>query len=253
VLASRRIAIAAVALLTCAVVPLFAQQPDLRFDVASVKPNGSGGGINFRPHPLDGIVFSNYPLEAIVRIAYGVQPFRVVGLPAWTAEERFDIAAKATRTISEDERRLMMRALLAERFQLKAHFENRERTIYVMTAARADRRLGPGLKPRPDCETSKCSSGGGARGGELKQEAVTLTEVAGMLSTLREELVRDEAGLPGRFDVQLSWKPETSTDSNDDRPAFFTAIQEQLGLKLEPQRRPVEMLIIESIDRPTPD
>jgi uncharacterized protein (TIGR03435 family) len=74
-----------------------------------------------------------------------------------------------------------------------------------------------------------------------------------MLSNVRGELVRDETGVPGMFDVDMSWRPDTSTDPDDPRPSFFTAMQEQLGLKLEPMRRPVEIFVVESIDRPTPD
>ena len=228
-----------------------------RFEVASVKPNvGSDLSITFRPPPPDGITYTNYPLDSIIRFAYGVQSFRLEGAPAWTREERFDIAAKASRPISDDERRMMMRALLAERFRLKAHFEPREKTIYVMTLARADRRLGPGVTPRPDCMAPQCSSSGGGSGaqGVIKLRAATLTQLAdSMLSTVRGELVRDETGMPGVFDFEMSWRPETSTNPDDARPSFVTAIQEQLGLKLEPMRRPVDILIVESIDRPTPD
>jgi uncharacterized protein (TIGR03435 family) len=235
--------------------PLDAQESGARFEVASVKPNvGRDLSITFRAQPLDGLTYTNFPLESIIRFAYSVQPFRVFGMPSWTREERFDIAAKAARTITDDERRVMLRALLAERFQLKVHFETRERTIFVMTAARADKRLGPGLNPRPECDGAPCDSGGGGRGGSIRIRAVTLTQLAdGMLSTVREELVRDETGIPGKFDVELSWRPESSADPDDSRPAFPTAMQEQLGLKLEPLRRPVEMLVIDSVSRPTPD
>src|SRR5688572_14214925 len=243
------------ALVRFTIVPALAQDSAPRFDVASVKPNiGTARGIQFRPPPPDGIVLTNYPLESIIRFAYSVQPFRLEGAPAWTNEERFDIAAKATGPISDEQRRLMMRALLVDRFRLKARFETREKTIYVMTLARADKQLGPGLKPRPECATSPCTSGGSGRQDAIQLRAVTLTQLAdGMISTLRGELVRDETDVPGAFDVEMSWRPETSTDPDDARPAFVTAMQEQLGLKLDPMRRPVEVLVVESIDRPTPD
>ena len=88
-----------------------AQETAPRFEVASVKPNvGADRSIPFRTPPADGITLTNYPLESIVRYAYSVQPFRVEGLPAWTREERFDIAAKAAGPITDEQRRLMMRA-----------------------------------------------------------------------------------------------------------------------------------------------
>lgn len=167
-----------------------------------MKPNiGRDLSIPFRPPPPDGITFTNNPLESIIRYAYSVQPFRVVGLPAWTREERFDIA-KAAGPISDAERRLMMRALSPE---------------------------GALRNPRAD---------------HLCHE----TRAGGQTAWVR----RDETGIVGTFDVELSWRPE-GADANDERPAFVTAMQEQLGLKLEPQRRPVEMLVIESLDRPIPD
>src|SRR5262245_1188864 len=233
----------------------FAQEAALRFEVASVKANvGADRSIPFRTPPPDGLTLTNTPLESIIRYAYNVQPFRLIGVPAWAREERYDIAAKAARPISDDERRLMMRALLVERFHLNAHFESRTQTVYVLKPARPDQRLGPGLKPRPECTSTPCESGGTGRNDSIRIRAVTLTRLAeGMLSTVRGELVVDETGIPGAFDVELSWRPETSTDANDDRPAFSTALQEQLGLKLDPQRRPVNVLVVESIERPTPD
>ena len=232
-----------------------AQEPALRFEVASVKANtGSDRSIPFRPPPPDGLILTNYPLDTLIAYAYQLQFFRVVGVPAWTRDAHFDIAAKAAGPISDEQRRLMLRSLLVERFHLKAHFEMREHTVYVMTLARADKSLGPGLKPRPECDASPCESGGTGRQDSIVIRNVTLSQFAsGMLSNVRRELVFDETGVPGRFDVELSWRPETSTDTDDVRPALVTAIQEQLGLKLEPQRRPIEMLVIESIDRPSPD
>jgi uncharacterized protein (TIGR03435 family) len=242
-------------LLVAAFAPTHARQPELRFEVASVKANlGSDLSISFRPPPLDGITLTNNPLESIVRYAYNLQMFRVVGMPAWTSNERFDIAAKAAGPISDEQRRLMMRALLAERFNFKARFEPRDQTVFVMTTVRDDKRLGPGAKPRPECESSRCEAVGSGRQDGITMRGVTLKVLAeGMLSNVRRELVRDETGVPGVFDIDLSWRPDSSTNADDARPAFVTALREQLGLKLEPQRRPVDVLVVENIERPTPD
>jgi bla regulator protein blaR1 len=233
-------------------------QETLRFEVASVKPNVSAdGSITFRPDPADGFFRTNYPLfDGVIRYAYELQAFRVIGAPDWTRTDRFDIAAKASRPISDAERRLMVRALLADRFRMKSHFEMREHTVYLMTPLRADRRLGPGLKPRPECDSAPtpCPSGGTGRQDGIVIRAVTLKQLAeGMISAVRRELVLDETGIPGIFDVDMSFRPETSTDPADARPAFVTAMQEQLGLKLEPTRRQIEVLVIDSIERPTSD
>ena len=232
-----------------------AAQDAARFEVASVKANvGSDLSIPIRPFPADGIVLTNYPLVEIIRYAYdNVQPFRLEGVPGWARDERFDIAAKAAGPISDTERRRMMRTLLAERFRMKSRTEMRDRMIYVMTLARADKQLGPGVKPRPDCASSPCDTGGGSRPDAIRIRAISMARLAdGTLSFRQGALVRDETGVPGVFDIEMTWRPD-SAGADDARPEFFTALREQLGLKLEPQRAPVEILIVESIDRPTPD
>jgi uncharacterized protein (TIGR03435 family) len=245
-------------LLACAVgVQAFAQSPALRFDVVSVKENtGSDLSIRIEAQPPDGYRQTNYPLSNLVTYAFNIsQPSRIVGLPDWTRSARYDMSGKATGIITDDQRRAMLRAVLEQDFGVRTHVESREQTIYVMTAARADKRLGPGLKPRPDCAAEKCSSAGTGRPDGLEVRAITLTQLAeGMLSTMRREVVRDETGIAGAFDVTMSWRPDNAAnDPNDSRPAFFTAIQEQLGLKLEPQRRNVDVLVIDQIERAKPE
>ena len=244
--------------LAMAAVAATAQQgPGLRFDVVSVKENtGSDLSIAYVPHPPDGIRLTNYPLSSLVTYAYNIrQPSRISGLPEWTRSARYDISGKAARAITEDERRAMARAMLEQDFRVATHVESREQTVHVLAAARADRRPGPGLKPRPECAVEQCSSGGTGRPDGLTVTAITLTELAdGMLSNIRREVVRDETGIPGLFDVTMSWRPENAaTDPNDPRPAFVTAIQEQLGLTLEAQRRQVEVLVVDRIERARPE
>lgn len=244
-----------VAILACSLVTESAAQDGLRFEVTSVRPNtGSDLSIPFSPPPPDGITLTNNPLESIVRYAYGVQPFRVVGLPGWTREARYDISARAGRPITDDERRLMMRSLLADRFKLKARFESREQRVYVMTRLRSDSPLGPGLKSRPECNNAAtpCQSGGtGTRvGGFIRSRALTLDQLAsGMMSLMLDQVVRNETNTPGIFDVDLSWRPDDAA-ADDARPSFFTAVEEQFGMQLTPQRRPVDVLVVEHIGQP---
>jgi uncharacterized protein (TIGR03435 family) len=233
-----------------------AQRPPA-FDVVSIRPNtGSNTSIPFGPTPADGFSGVNRPLESLVRYAYDVQYFRVINMPAWANQERFDITAKAGRTITDPERRLMMRQLLADRFGLKVHFETRDQTVHVMTWVRSDGRLGPGLKPRPEClgAAEQCVSAGSAIGpaGRLSLKAATLDLLAsGLMSAVLESLVINESNVPGHFDVELSWRLDTAAADADARPSFMTAVEEQLGLKLTAQRRPVQVLVIDQIQRPT--
>ena len=238
-----------------------APQQEPAFEVASVKPNTSSDlSIPSVPAPPDGITLVNHPLESIIRYAYRVQYFSVVGMPRWAHEERFNIAAKASRPISDAERRLMLRFLLVERFGLKARLEPREQTVYVMTRVRPDAPLGPGLRPQHDCagvNTCSPAGGGSPAAGKFAVRSATLDQLAqGMLTAFVGAVVLNESNTSGVFDVELSWRPDVAgvtVDPNDARPGLLTAVQEQLGLKLTPERRPVDVLVIESIERPTPD
>ena len=241
-------------------VTLRAQAPAAgEFEVVSVKENtGSDLTIRYSPDAPDGFRRINLPLFYYITYALDVsQNFRLVGTPGWATSARFDIVAKAAHAISESDRRAMVRAVLATRFGLRTHVESREQTVLVMTAASPDKRLGPGLTRRLDCDDTSCGPGsaGTGRPDGIELRGATLTQLAdGLLSNLRGQVVRDETGIAGVFDVRLSWRPDSAvTDIADPRPSFLTAIQEQLGLKLEPQRRPVDVIVIDHLERPSPD
>ena len=245
-------------LIVAAAPALFAaQQTAPAFEVASIRRNIATDGIPFSPPPPDGISLINRPVESLVRFAYDMPFFRIVDMPAWANEESFDIIAKAARPITDAERRLMLRSLLIERFGLKTHVEKREQTVYVMTRVRPDGAPGPGLKRRPECAKADppCASGGSAipPAGRLSFSAATMDSLASTLvSSILERTVVNESKLDGRFDVELSWRPDNvGGDANDRRPSFFTAVEEQLGMKLTAQRRPVDVLVIDRIERPT--
>ena len=233
------------------------QTPPPAFEVASIRRNTVDKGIPFNAPPPDGINLINRPVESLVRSAYDVPFFRIVGMPEWANGESYDVIAKAARPITAEERRLMLRSLLIDRFGLKTHLEMREQTVYVMTRVRPDGPPGPGLKPRPECAQSDppCTSGGSAipPAGRLSLSAATIDVLAsGLVSSVLESTVVNESKLDGRFDIELSWRPDSVTaDANDRRPSFFTAMEEQLGLKLTAQRRPVEVLVIDALQRPT--
>jgi len=235
-----------------------AQQAAPSFEVAAVRPTTSTDGIvNIPPTPPEGVALHNRSLADVVRYAYQLGSFRVFGLPRWTEDERFDIVAKAARPITEAERQAMVRALLADRFRVKAHFEKREQTMYVMTRAKGDGSLASGLRPRPDCATTPCQrSGSSSRvAGVIRLRGTTIAGLAeGPMSSILGQVVRDESGIEGVFDVQASWRPDAvdaPVNPSDERPSFFTAIQEQLGLRLEPRREAVEVLVIDSVERLT--
>lgn len=258
------------------------------FEVASVKQNRSGDGrteLGFQ----DGGRFTaiNETLRRLIGEAYAnSQPlpgFQIVGGPGWIGSDRFDVGAKAVDNVPRDQGRLMLRALLAVRFKLVVHYEKRERPIYTLTTARRDGRLGPQLRPSdvdcnalraarrnapatappPSGQTVPCVMRFGR--GLLGANGMTMEELAGMgLSRSVGRVVVDRTGLAGVFDWKLEWTPDQSSQSqpdafgtpppiDPDRPSIFTALQEQLGLKLESQRGLAEILVIDRVERPSED
>jgi uncharacterized protein (TIGR03435 family) len=276
------------------------------FEVASVKPNNSGpvglGPNNFRLQPGGRLTITNYPLRAIVGIAYQVQDQQLVGAPDWLYA-RFDILAKVDGDLPPLPRPQvfdapthpvfpMLRSLLAERFKLMVHREKRELPIYALVMARADRRLGPQLKrsttsdcapilaphelAQRDSSPDPTTRSDGARQcyilgtmlgnvAHVTGDSQSMPQLAQVvLSGWANRIVVDRTNLPGLFNFTLDVAPEqvpqlpasgapAPTPLESDRPSFFTAVQEQLGLKLESTKGPVDVLVIDHVEQPTPD
>jgi uncharacterized protein (TIGR03435 family) len=247
------------------------------FEVASVRPNTSGSAsMNVGTQPGGRFNAVNIPLTQLIQNAYRVHDFQIIGGPAWLSD-RFDVIAKAETEFAPaapgtiGTQWLMLQSLLAERFQLVAHRETREMDIYALMRAREDGRLGPRLR-QSDIDCAALSRPGAtlpppaapapgmrpirpcmvrAGAGNVVAGASRLDVLIGNLSSETRRIVENRTGLTGVFDIDLSWAPDTSTDTT--RPSLFTALQEQLGLKLESTRAPVEVLVIDSISRLTPD
>jgi uncharacterized protein (TIGR03435 family) len=245
-----------------AVIPLvivsicFVRAQGLRFDVASVKPIPADAEVPFRPQPADGAAY-DATLKVLIGFAYTLEDFRIRGVPDWADRLRFSITAKAGRAITDEERRVMLRQLLRDRFALDAVIESQREPVLVMTAARSDRAPGPAMKPRPDCPSEQCKTGGSTTPGHFAFQAGSTAQLARLLTFFRRQVVVDETGFSGVFDYELSWRPElepgASGDPNDGRPSFFTALEEQLGVKLTADRRPIDVLIVRHVEPPTPD
>ena len=227
------------------------------FDVASVHQNKSGTtqtNINYTP---GGVTFTNLPLRAIIQFAYGInQAAHLAGVPDWANSERFDIVAHGAVT-SLEVRRLMLQTLLADRFKLAAHTERRSLPIYTLVLARSDGKLGPTLKPSTaDCAAQRCGVRPGGPG-DVNLTGVQIGAFAAMLSITQGRSVVDGTDLTGMYDIHLAFAPDTTvgpgaaaTAAPDDRPSIFTALQEQLGLQLQPGHRPEDVLVIDRVSRP---
>jgi uncharacterized protein (TIGR03435 family) len=263
------------------------------FEVASVKPNTSGDGFVRVGGPPGRFSATNVPLRMLIQMAYQVQPFQLEGGPGWIGTDRFDIVAKVGGDVPAPPGpgvpgpvQLMTRTLLADRFKLVVHRETKEQAIYALVLARADGKLGPQLKP----STADCAAVAAARGrsgpppalpapgvrpqcgmmvrpGGLSVGGLSIAQFATNLSGNVQRVVVDRTGLTGAFDVDLTWTPDQIPQGrgnlppgapalppiDPNGPSLFTAIQEQLGLKLEPTKGPVDVLVIDRAAKPTDD
>ena len=249
---------------------------NLRWDVVSVKMHSAedrGSRINLLP---DGVRLSNLPLQALIVQSYGlVLNDQIEGLPGWANSERFDIEAKvasgdvaAFRKLSVDQVRAMGRPILMDRFKLVAREEKRVLPLYSLVVAKGGSKLKPSTLSSQDdaggiartglIQMRHASSANGTTSGmnELTALGVTMDRLASALSQQGVgRVVVDDTGLTGRYDFSLTWASDaTVVDSNSgdtSGPSIFTAFSEQLGLKLEPRRGPVAVLVIEHIEMPS--
>ncbi len=234
------------AVVLCFAVDAVTSTQKLAFEVASIGRNLSGSDISSnRLQPGGRLTMINRSLENIIREVYGFQTFQVAGASEWMRNERWDIVAKADGDPSFDQILGMMKALLADRFKLVSHYESREMPIYALVAARADRRLGPELKTSTASCPLQCRTNMSA--GRIVAVGRTMSDLARNLSAVAGRAVQDKSDVPGAFDAELTW------NDTEQGPSLFTAVQEQLGLKLEPQRGLVDTFVIDSAESPSED
>jgi uncharacterized protein (TIGR03435 family) len=250
------------------------------FETASIKESA---GSSIRSSAPDRFSAST-PLSFLLMYAYEVSEFQIVGGPDWVRERRYDVEAKAERQPTTTQMRLMMRRLRAERFALKMHFETRELPRYALVMSRSDLRLGPRLRPsKIDCpaivaargpdyrpstgppqpgDPPSCAIRGCAAGGSLTMlmEGQPMSEIAKLLQPRAGRVVVDKTGLTGTYDIELETEipslpvvPEGTFGQPREGLALFTALPKQLGLKLESERGPVDVLVIDSVELPTPN
>ena len=251
------------------------------FEVASIKPNASGQpGNSMRSMPDGSQVIVNSPISSIIGAAYPSQSGEFVGLPDWARTERYDITVKAPAGTSREQTQEMWRRLFAERMKLAAHDETTEQPIYNLVVARTDGRLGPRLKRSThDCiaESKAAQERGGPPvfpatdaefldscgmrigNGRLISGGFTMQRLAQQLRGLSGRVVRDRTGLTGFYVIDFTFAPPgqpagpapaAAADPND-AVSVFTALQEQLGLKLESDKMPIQHVVVDRIERPT--
>ena len=276
-----------VAAIACVAI-LHAQAPNApTFDVAAIKQNKSGENGGRFGGPPSRFTATNVPVFQFILFAYQVQGFQVEGGPDWIKADRYDINARAegnfpaTTIAGPDPRRPMLRALLEDRFKLAVHRATREMPTYSLVAAKTDKSPGPQLHASstdcpallnsanrgqapptpPRTPTGDFDCGISLPPGRFTFGTQPMSQVAAALSGLLQRNVVDRTGLAGNYSGTVTYTPDTAPrGGGPDLPAadangasLFTALQEQLGLRLEPSRGPVDVLVIDHIERPTED
>lgn len=225
-----------------------AQPRDIRpsYEAASIHLNNSASGHHGSDGSRGQIAFTNMPLLRLIARAYDVQPFQVSG-PDWLGSEFFDIVAKYPEGATSDERGLMLRTLLEDRFRLAVHRESKEMSGYALVVARAGFKLKP--TETDNHNTDHHSSG---RIETLSAKGTSMAFLAGLLSRYLGQPVADRTGIEGVYDFELRWtSDEERADSaaRDAPPSIYTALQENLGVRLAPQKVPAEMVVVDRVER----
>jgi uncharacterized protein (TIGR03435 family) len=286
---SNRSALLLAALIGTSVVPLGSQaatdDKPFAFEVAALKANASGdrGVVIASPKPGE-FTTRNAPLARIIGYAFSVRDDQMMGLPAWSRAERFDIIGKypAGSRPSPAQVAQMVRGLLADRFKLQTHPETREGATFALVLARRDGRLGPKLKPHAfDCAAYLARKSDGvvedgpkawpplcaAPISSPQRIWASVRPINALASAIARQVGRpvvDQTGLVGTYDFTLEWSPanESSIATRDtaipvpqavEGLSLFTALEEQLGLKLQSARGPIDVLVIDHVERPMPD
>jgi uncharacterized protein (TIGR03435 family) len=240
------VTVVAVAVLAGIALPIRAQP---QFDVATVKqsppPAGDSYNINLGTIRNGKVTLTNTTLSDCIRFAYGLVSEDQISGPDWIKfkEIRFDIIAQAPPDTPGEELLRMLQALLAERFKLALHHEQRERSFLALAVGKGGSKLRPansdlGVAPGPMIL------------GRIVSNHMSMFSLAALLSRFERQTVVDMTGLTGLFDLDLQWTSERiGAPTTDEKPSIYTAVQKQLGLKLEARKGPLDVLVVDFAQR----
>src|SRR6185503_2631272 len=241
------------------------------FEAVSIKANRSGESRSSFRGTQSGISVTNQTVVDIIRNVWNVNRLQIVDAPPWATTDRFDLEARASGKSSVNELVAMMKTMLAERFNLAVHQEMRPIPIYALVLVRPDGRFGPTLRrslakcdrtippapgtpppqPPPPLEgvdLPACGTNTGA--GVLRAAGIELEAFTRNMAGAAGRVIVDKTGLTGTFDMVLKFNPDANNPSSD-LPSLFAAVQEQLGLKLDPQTAPAHVLVVDRVEKPT--
>jgi uncharacterized protein (TIGR03435 family) len=233
-----------------------------KFEVASIKPNPNGGIAGFFGYPGGKVRVGFSTVEMLMSYAFEVQPFQIAGAPSWVQNDHYDIvgippasseSSKANPPSPKfplsHEQRQMLQALLMDRFQLKFHRETRTGPVYVLVKRGSTLKLQP-AKNNNESPWVGSNIGGAINGDGIAGKNISMPLLCLRLSRYLQRSVLDETGLQGAFDFKYEY---VNSDPNEDIVAsIFTSVQE-IGLKLKADKGPVETIVIDHIERPSPD
>jgi uncharacterized protein (TIGR03435 family) len=248
----------------------------LAYDVVSVKQNKSGPGMIRIMNQPDRYAATNVGLKMLIQNAYGLKmPDMISGLPGWADSAAFDIEAKMdAETIAalkampkeqaDEQRRQMMQAMLADRFRLKVHPETKELPIYSLVIAKGGFKLKDADPNNTYPDGIKGFDGASRPGmmmmghGKLTGQAIEMSALANLLSQQVHRLVVDNTELKGKYDLTLQWTPDDLSSGHDEAaapadsgPTIYTALQEQLGLRLDSTKGPVDTVVVDHVEMPS--
>jgi uncharacterized protein (TIGR03435 family) len=224
---------------------IFAQSSSVpSFEVVSIKISPPDASAYFRPAP-DGFTAGKTTVKLLIETAYTLQDYQISGGPAWIESDEFDLAAKAGHPIASPELKLMLQNLLAGRFNLAMHVDPKKLPGYALVLAKG------GAKLREPTGTRAQVSRTGTR---MEAHHLGFSSLVDALQVIVGRPVVDRTGLQGAFDFTLDWaRDNTATAPADAAPSIFTAVQEQLGLKLEPLAAAGDLYLIDHVERPEPN
>lgn len=224
---------------------LLAQPPaNVEFEVVSIKPADPSAPAHMAQALPNGFRGRNLRLFELLMSAWHLNRDQVVGGPNWLETAGWDIDARYPAGTNQSQQPQMMQAMLADRFRLLTHRETSMQPVYVLTVAKNGLKLAPGDVKR----------GMSAGPRLIRYGSATMAELAGQLTGYLGREVIDETHAAGQYAIDLSFAPvQPGDDARDTAPSIFQALQDQAGLKLESSRRPVEVLVIDRAEKPTPN
>jgi uncharacterized protein (TIGR03435 family) len=236
--------------------PLAAQtpvSPPLRFDVVSIHPHPFAGDEPSNRQMLPGgrFVATATTVRTLLRIAFLIDDNRTTGAPKWVDEQLFDITATTVDRAdvkTPEQFQQVIRSLLEDRFQLKFHREQEEGPIYRLEVDKPGK-LGPALKPAPPGSTPNLSTNSNGARSVMNVTGASMADIASALHRPSGRPVEDHTALTGTYNFSIQWAPVPTPDATDE--SLFTALKDQLNLKLQPAKGTIELLVIDSISQPS--